>query len=86
MTVENENAVRNAALVAAIELILRPEAGDRWLYEEIMAPLGFGEPEEYETDEGMVAVNAELDRLLNSAAEPFIAQLPEELAVQYRRS
>lgn len=85
MTVENANAVRNAALIAAIELILRPEAGDRWLYEEIMDPLGFDAPEDYETDEGMVAVNSELDKILNAAAEPLIAQLPKDLAAPYRR-
>jgi hypothetical protein len=85
MATENANAVRNAALIAAIELILQPESGNRWLYEEIMAPFGFDVPEDYETDEDFQAVNGELDKILAAAAEPLIAQLPPELAAPYRK-
>lgn len=85
MTVENANAVRNAALIAAIELILQPEYPAHWLANEVMAPLGFPPVEDYETDENLETVDAELTTLLRVIAEPLIAQLPEELAAQYRR-
>lgn len=85
MATENANAVRNAALTAAIELILQPESGNRWLYEEIMAPFGFDRPDDYETDEDFQAVDTELNKLLAAAAEPLIAQLPADLAARYRR-